>query len=62
MTAPARITKADMKRAAAVAREQAHASGLPARVIFRLESGEIEMIVGDQAAKGAAPVNEWDDE
>lgn len=45
MTAPARISQADMERATkAVA-----AAGLTARIIMRLSKAEIEIIVGDAA-------------
>lgn len=44
MTAPARITQADMDRAVKAA---AKAGG--ARVIVRLATGEIEIIIGESA-------------
>lgn len=58
MTAPARITQADMDRATkAVA-----ASGFErARIIMDLENRRIEIIIGESA--GAAPATDvWSDE
>jgi len=43
MTAPARISQADMQRATRVAAE----SGVPMRVVFDLEARRIEFIIGD---------------
>jgi len=63
MTAPARITQADMERATMAAAKAWKAYGVPARVIMRLKNDEIEVIVGeaDESATPAEP-NEWDDE
>lgn len=57
MTAPARITQADIDRATkAVA-----ATGLRARIIMDLEKRRIEIIIGE-TANDAAPDDEWTDD
>lgn len=55
MTAPARITQADVDRAVKAA-EKANA----ARVVLRLATGEIEIILGDSAPPPT--VEEWSDD
>ena len=62
MTAPARITEADFKRATAAATKACAASGKPARIIFRLEPREIEIIVGESARKEQPDLSEWADD
>ncbi|MEW9855881.1 hypothetical protein [Novosphingobium sp. M1R2S20] len=60
MSAPARISQADIERAAKVAQKTWKSSGVPMRVVLDLKNKRIELIVGDA---GAAPaMNEWDDE
>lgn len=55
MTAPARITQADINRAVKAAGKANHA-----RVILRLATGEIEIIIGES---GAVPeTSEWGDD
>lgn len=56
MTAPARITQADIDRAVKAATKADHA-----RVILRLAKGEIEIIIGESGAAPAAP-EEWSDD
>jgi hypothetical protein len=46
MTGKARFTQGDYKRATMAAVDISNRTGKPARVIFRLEKGEIEIIVG----------------
>ncbi len=60
MTAPARITQADMDRAT---KAVAAAKIEQARIIMDLRAGCIEIIIGGQAGK-PAPVadNPWDNE
>jgi hypothetical protein len=55
MTAPARITQADVDRAVKAA-EKANA----ARVVLRLATGEIDIILGDSAPP--PKVEEWSDD
>lgn len=61
MTAPARITQADMERAT---KSVASAGFDHARIIMRLEKGEIEIIVGESPPAGTATApggeNPWD--
>lgn len=63
MTAPARITQADMERAT---KSVAAAGYERARIIMRLEAGEIEIIIGDLADSGEAAAapdpEEWSDD
>lgn len=56
MTAPARITQADMDRAV-----KAAAKADSARVIIRLAKGEIEIIIGESGAE-PEPTSEWSDD
>lgn len=64
MTAPARITQADFERATRAAEGAALRCGMTARVIFRLEPREIEIIVGESgvASGPANDAEEWTDE
>lgn len=61
MTAPARIMQADMERAAKAVK----AGGFErARIVMRLERGEIEIIIGE-AADDSPPLpdpEEWADD
>jgi len=59
MTAPARISQADIERAARAAKNAGWGS---ARIIMDLENRRIEIIVGAPAADGAEPVAEWSDD
>lgn len=56
MTAPARISQADIERAVKAAGKAERA-----RVILRLAAGEIEIIIGESGAP-PAPVEEWADD
>lgn len=56
MTAPARISQADMERAV-----KAAARAERARVIFRLDRAEIEVIIGESGGD-EAPAEEWSDD
>lgn len=57
MTAPARISQADMDRATkAVA-----AAGLPARIVMDLENRRIEIIIGE-IVPAPKPVGDWSDD
>ncbi len=59
MTAPARITQADMARAT----KAAAASGLPARVILDLEARKIEIVIdGELPAIPANDEQDWPDD
>lgn len=62
MTSPARITHADFERAALAAAAAAKRLGTVARVIYRLEQREIEIILGGTDPQLAREPNEWDDE
>lgn len=62
MNRAARITHQDFARATAAATKAAGASGVPARIIFRLEKREIEIIVGESGETIPSDPNEWDDE
>jgi hypothetical protein len=57
MTAPARITQADMEKAT----KAAAATGLPARVVFDLDARRIEIIIGESVppAEGS---EKWSDD
>lgn len=55
MTAVARITQADIDRAV-----KAASKAVRARVVMRLEKGEIEIIIGESGEKPT--LNEWDRE
>jgi len=55
MTAPARITMADMDRAAKIAAKLG-----PARIIMRLATAEIEIITGETGPPPRA--DEWSDD
>lgn len=62
MTAPARITQADMDRATAAALKAARKVGAEsARVIMRLEKSEIEIIIGE-AVDSTADKNDFDED
>lgn len=57
MTAPARITLADIARATKAAARHERA-----RVILRLAKGEIEIIIGGDSPGDPAPGEEWGDD
>ena len=56
VTAPARISQADMDRAV-----KAAAKVERARIILDLKKGRIEIIVGESGDLTPAKLNEWDD-
>ncbi len=56
MTAPARITQADIDRAVKAAGKAEHA-----RVILRLAKGEIEIIIGE-SGEAKPDHSEWTDD
>lgn len=58
VTAPARITQAEMQRAVVAARK---AAGAGARVVIDLRHQRLEIILGE-AAQAAADDNPWEDE
>lgn len=59
MTAPARISQADMERAAKAVK----AAGFPrARIVMDLAQAKIEVIIGDQPDSPQPTANPWDDE
>jgi len=59
MTAPARLTQADMERAAkAVANAGVHVG----RIIMDFANQRIEVILGEPEAQPGPPKNPWDDE
>jgi hypothetical protein len=58
MTAPARISQADIERAAKAAKNSGWAS---ARMRLDLVNGTIDLILSDHADSAAAG-NEWDEE
>jgi hypothetical protein len=58
MTAPARISQADMERATKAVK----VAGIErARIIMDLENHKIEIIIGE-SAEPSAPTDEWDRE
>lgn len=58
MTAPARITQADIERATKAVR----AAGFEhARIVMRLDKSEIEIIIGETTPDSPGE-NPWDDE
>ncbi len=58
MTAPARITQADMERAIKSASKAERA-----RVIFRLDRAEIEVIIGESVSEQSnVATDEWSDD
>ena len=59
MTAPARFTQADMERAVKAATKAA--GGERARVVFRLDRREIEVIIGESVQDEPAP-DTWSDD
>lgn len=59
MTAPARITKADMDRAARFVKNAGFEN---ARIVFRLEKAEIEVIIGESARDVEPDHSEWTDD
>ena len=59
MTAPARITQDDMKRATRAVKD---AGFEHARIVMRLEKSEIEIIIGESVPDSVPEHNEWDDE
>ena len=59
MTAPARITQADMERAAKAVKN----SGVKAaRIVMDFANQRIEVIIGEPSAVPAGGANPWDDE
>ncbi|MGX7926496.1 hypothetical protein ACWPMX_07970 [Tsuneonella sp. HG094] len=58
MTAPARITKADIARAT----ECAVASGVPARIVLDLNAQRIEIILGESAPPPEPHPEDWEDD
>lgn len=62
MTAPARITQADMERATMAAARAWKASGAPTRIVMDLKNERIEVILGGPGESTPAEPNEWDDE
>lgn len=60
MTAPARISQADMQRATRVAAE----AGVPVRVVFDLVARRIEFIMGDMPVQPlpVADKSVWSDD
>lgn len=58
MTAPARISQADMERAAKAVKS---AGFEHARIIMRLDRSEIEVIIGESTGE-EAPAGEWSDD
>lgn len=58
MTAPARITQADMERAAKAVKSAGYEQ---ARIIMDLAQHKIEIIIGN-AGESDPPVNPWDEE
>ena len=62
MTAPARITQADMERATMAAAKAWKISGASARVIMDLKNERIEVILGESGEPAPGAPNEWDDE
>ncbi|MBC2668735.1 hypothetical protein ACFOON_15295 [Novosphingobium piscinae] len=59
MTAPARITQADMERAAKAVKA---ADFQRARIIMDFAHSRIEVIIGEQQGDSPAERNPWDDE
>lgn len=58
MTAPARITQADVERAT----KSVKAAGFErARIVMDLANGRIEIILGASGAEPERAPNEWDD-
>lgn len=58
MTAPARIPQADMDRAV-----KAAAKAGRARVVFRLDKAEIEVIIGESVSEQSnVATDEWSDD
>lgn len=58
MTAPARITQADMERAA----KSMRAAGVDRyKIVMDLVKGRIEVIVGESGEAPKPSSNEWDD-
>lgn len=58
MTAPARITQADMERAT----KAVHNAGIErARIVMDLVNGRIEVIIGESVGDSRPSKNPWDD-
>jgi hypothetical protein len=57
VTAPARITQADIDRAT----KSVVAAGIPARIVLDLEKRRIEIIIGESAPPEPPP-DQWTDE
>jgi len=62
VTAPARITQADMERATMAAAKAYKVYGAPTRVIMDFKNERIKTILGEPAESPASEPNEWDDE
>lgn len=58
MTAPARITQADMERATKAIQNAGIAR---ARIVMDLANGRIEVIIGESGRNPAPDANPWDD-
>lgn len=59
MTAPARITQDDMKRATKAVKE---AGFERARIVMDLARAKIEIIIGESAPDSEPPPAKWDDD
>lgn len=59
MTAPARITQAEIERATKAA---LNVAGKRARIVLDLRNGRIEIILGESESGAGPGRNEWDDE
>lgn len=59
MTAPARITQADMERAAKAVKAAEFSN---ARIVMDLAKQTIEIIIGEAAANDSGDDEEWDDD
>ncbi len=63
MSKLARITQADIMRATKVAAEAHKRYGVVVRVIFRLATEEIEIVIGGDASNATADeADEWPDD
>lgn len=59
MTAPARITQADMERAT---KAVAAAGIVRARIVMDLHAQKIEIILGEDPAPAVSPQEQWTDD
>jgi CMP-2-keto-3-deoxyoctulosonic acid synthetase len=62
MSAPARITQADVERATKVAMKAVEKTGRTARVVMDLRQVRIEIIIGEQGDKPLVGRGGWEDE